>query len=51
MTNSKKQKYVKLNDDIWKALKIMAAKKETTMVDLASKYILEGIKKEENNEN
>lgn len=47
MTDSKKQKYVKLNDDTWKALKIMAAEKETTMIELAEKYIMEGLKKEE----
>jgi hypothetical protein len=38
---------VKINKDLWKKLKLEAVEKETTIQELASKYINEGLKKEE----
>ena len=38
---------VKINKDLWKMLKMKAVENDTTIQELASKYIEEGIKKEE----
>jgi hypothetical protein len=45
------KKYIKVNEKIWKELKIRSAQEETTMGNLAEKYIREGLKKEKKNEN
>ena len=38
---------VKISKDLWKMLKIKSVEKDTTIQELASKYIMEGLKKEE----
>ena len=38
-------KYIKINSELWKVLKLEAAKKDVTIKNLSSEYIIKGLKR------
>lgn len=47
MKKDRSNKTLKIDTEVWRQLKIMATNKDCAIIELAEKYILEGLKKEE----